>query len=72
MVVDLSAVPTIDGTVVHEFSNLFKEHARRCVYAAWLCFIVLTQLDRALQFCRLCSRWLPPRCKGEVGYAAEL
>lgn len=72
MVVDLSAVPTIDGTVVHEFSNLFKEHARRCVYAAWLCFIVLTQLDRALQFCRLCSRWLVPGARARWSYAAEL
>jgi anti-anti-sigma regulatory factor len=30
VVLDLSAVPTIDGTVVHEFRNLFREHQRRC------------------------------------------
>lgn len=29
VVLDLSAVPTIDATVIHDFSNLFKEHTRR-------------------------------------------
>lgn len=31
VVLDLSAVPSIDASVVHDFKNMFKDHSRRCI-----------------------------------------